>query len=47
MSCLLKAIEIYTDMGRFTMAAKHHQSIAEMYEADANDLVSDSGVISK
>lgn len=37
---LLKAIDIYTDMGRFTMAAKHHQSIAEMYENEANDLVS-------
>lgn len=37
-SCLLKAIEIYTDMGRFTMAAKHHQSIAEIYESDAVDL---------
>lgn len=39
-NCLLKAIEIYTDMGRFTMAAKHHQTIAEMYEGEANDLVS-------
>ena len=38
-SCLLKAIDIYTDMGRFTMAAKHHQSIAEMYESDPNTLV--------
>lgn len=37
-SCLLKAIEIYTDMGRFTMAAKHHQSIAEIYESEAVDL---------
>lgn len=37
-SCLLKAIEIYIDMGRFTMAAKHHQSIAEMYETDPNGL---------
>ncbi|XP_057339277.1 alpha-soluble NSF attachment protein isoform X1 [Microplitis mediator] len=37
-SCLLKAIEIYTDMGRFTMAAKHHQTIAEMYENEAVDL---------
>uniref|UniRef100_A0A0K8TSB0 Protein required for fusion of vesicles in vesicular transport alpha-snap n=1 Tax=Tabanus bromius TaxID=304241 RepID=A0A0K8TSB0_TABBR len=37
-SCLLKAIEIYTDMGRFTLAAKHHQSIAEMYEGDPNGL---------
>lgn len=25
-------------MGRFTMAAKHHQSIAEMYETDSIDL---------
>lgn len=38
-SCLLKAIDIYTDMGRFTMAAKHHQSIAEMYESDPGTLV--------
>lgn len=38
-NCLLKAIEIYTDMGRFSMAAKHHQTIAEMYENEANDLV--------
>ncbi|XP_043272379.1 alpha-soluble NSF attachment protein [Venturia canescens] len=37
-NCLVKAIEIYTDMGRFTMAAKHHQSIAEMYESEAVDL---------
>lgn len=37
-NCLLKAIEIYTDMGRFQMAAKHHQTIAEMYEAEPTDL---------
>lgn len=37
-NCLLKAIEIYLEMGRFTMAAKHHQSIAEMYESEAVDL---------
>lgn len=36
--CLLKSIDIYTDMGRFTMAAKYHQSIAEMYESDPNTL---------
>ncbi|KAM7349080.1 alpha-soluble NSF attachment protein-like isoform 1-T1 [Cochliomyia hominivorax] len=36
--CLLKSIEIYTDMGRFTMAAKYHQQIAEMYESDPNTL---------
>lgn len=38
-SCLLKAVDIYTDMGRFTVAAKHHQNIAEIYENEANDLV--------
>ncbi|XP_022914931.1 alpha-soluble NSF attachment protein [Onthophagus taurus] len=32
---LLRAIEIYTDMGRFSMAAKHHQTIAEIYENDS------------
>lgn len=37
-NCLLKAIEIYTDMGRFTIAAKHHQTIAELYENEASDL---------
>ncbi|KAI5644773.1 soluble NSF attachment protein, SNAP domain-containing protein [Phthorimaea operculella] len=37
-SCLLKAIEIYTDMGRFTMAAKQHQNIAELYETECVDL---------
>jgi len=36
--CLEKAIDIYTDMGRFTMAAKQHQNIAEMYETEAVDL---------
>jgi len=37
-SCLLKAIEIYTDMGRFSIAAKHHQTIAEIYESEVADL---------
>lgn len=37
-ACLEKSIEIYIDMGRFTTAAKHHQSIAEMYEGDPNTL---------
>lgn len=36
--CLEKAIDIYTDMGRFTMAAKQHQNIAEMYETEVVDL---------
>jgi len=37
-SCLEKAIEIYTDMGRFNMAAKHHITVAEIYESDAVDI---------
>ncbi|CAB3233860.1 unnamed protein product [Arctia plantaginis] len=37
-STLLKAIEIYTDMGRFTVAAKQHQNIAELYETECVDL---------
>nr|XP_061806538.1 beta-soluble NSF attachment protein-like isoform X2 [Nerophis lumbriciformis] len=36
--CLNAAIDIYTDMGRFTIAAKHHISIAEIYEADLVDI---------
>lgn len=37
-NCLLKAIEIYTDMGRFTIAAKHHMTIAEIYEQEVVDI---------
>ncbi|CAH8513068.1 unnamed protein product [Schistosoma rodhaini] len=36
--CLTKAIEIYTEMGRFTIAAKHHMTIAEIYEKDLVDI---------
>lgn len=32
------AINIYTDMGRFTMAAKHHITVAEIYEGNTPDL---------
>lgn len=35
--CLEKTIELYQDMGRFTTAAKHHISIAEIYETDLVD----------
>ncbi|XP_072031499.1 alpha-soluble NSF attachment protein-like [Amphiura filiformis] len=35
---LKQAIEIYTDMGRFTIAAKHHITIAEIYENEMVDL---------
>ncbi|XP_064624074.1 alpha-soluble NSF attachment protein-like [Lineus longissimus] len=34
---MLKAIEIFTDMGRFSMAAKHHITIAEIYETELID----------
>eukprot|EP00118_Oscarella_pearsei_P017481 m.173852 g.173852 ORF g.173852 m.173852 type:complete len:296 (+) comp39096_c0_seq10:54-941(+) len=36
--CLLRAIEIFTDMGRFSMAAKHHMAVAEIYENEAVDV---------
>uniref|UniRef100_A0A094ZU68 Alpha-soluble NSF attachment protein n=1 Tax=Schistosoma haematobium TaxID=6185 RepID=A0A094ZU68_SCHHA len=36
--CLTKAIEIYTEMGRFTIAAKHHMTIAEICEKDLVDI---------
>nr|ACO15068.1 Soluble NSF attachment protein [Caligus clemensi] len=37
-NCLNKAVVIYTDMGRFSIAAKHLQTIAEIYENDVADL---------
>ncbi|XP_061575810.1 N-ethylmaleimide-sensitive factor attachment protein, alpha b isoform X1 [Cololabis saira] len=37
-NCLNRAIEIYTDMGRFTIAAKHHITIAEIYETELVDV---------
>nr|AWI66599.1 GRC alpha-SNAP [Taeniopygia guttata] len=37
-NCLLRAIEIYTNMGFFTIAAKHHVGIAEIYESDLLDI---------
>lgn len=36
--CLENAIDIFTDMGRFVMAAKHHISIGEIYESNIVDL---------
>ncbi|CAJ0939089.1 unnamed protein product, partial [Mesorhabditis belari] len=35
--CLTKTSDIYTDMGRFTMAAKNHTTIAELYETECPD----------
>ena len=32
------AVNIYTDKGRFTMAAKHHITVAEIYEGNSSDL---------
>ncbi|XP_058715771.1 alpha-soluble NSF attachment protein-like isoform X2 [Poecile atricapillus] len=37
-NCLIRATEIYTDMGRFTMAARQHIAIAEIYESDLLDM---------
>uniref|UniRef100_A0A8C4QVV4 Beta-soluble NSF attachment protein n=1 Tax=Eptatretus burgeri TaxID=7764 RepID=A0A8C4QVV4_EPTBU len=37
-NCLATAIEIFTDMGRFTIAAKHHITIAEICEAELMDV---------
>ena len=30
----MKAVDIYTDIGLFTEAAKHHRTIAEIYEEE-------------
>lgn len=38
-NCLMKAINIYTDMGRFSVAAKHHIMVAEIYENEKKDIV--------
>lgn len=35
---LVKAVDIYTDMGRFNIAAKHHETVAGLYENDMADL---------
>lgn len=35
--CLERTIELYQAMGRFTTVAKHHISIAEIYESDLVD----------
>ncbi|XP_078475691.1 beta-soluble NSF attachment protein-like isoform X2 [Lampetra planeri] len=37
-NCLTRAIEIFTDMGRFTIAAKHHMTIAEIHESELVDV---------
>lgn len=35
--CLTKTSDIYTDMGRFNMAAKNHVTMAELYETECPD----------
>lgn len=37
-NCHLKAVEIYVDLGRFSLAAKHHQTIAELFETEKMNL---------
>ncbi|XP_055342999.1 alpha-soluble NSF attachment protein-like [Paramacrobiotus metropolitanus] len=36
--CLKKAVEIQTEMGRFSMAAKQHITIAEIYESELQNI---------
>lgn len=31
-NCLMKTIEVYTDLGKFSIAAKYHVMVAEIYE---------------
>lgn len=33
-NCFKLAIDLYTDEGRFSIAAKHHKELAELYEAE-------------
>ncbi|VDD80351.1 unnamed protein product [Mesocestoides corti] len=33
-TCLTRAADIYIEMGRFTIAAKHHMTMAEIYEQE-------------
>lgn len=35
--CYLRAVEIYTDMGRFSLAARYHNNVAEIYEGELQD----------
>lgn len=35
--CYLRAVEIYTDMGRFSLAAKYHSNVAEIYETELQE----------
>lgn len=35
--CYLKAVEIYTDMGRFSLAARYHVTVAEIFETEVLD----------
>jgi len=37
-NCLQIAIEIFTEMGRFSIAAKHHVTVAEIYESNLMDI---------
>lgn len=36
--CLNRAVDIHTEMGKFSMAAKHHISMAELFESQLRDL---------
>merc|ERR1711874_576262 len=36
-NCLSKAIDVYTDMGRFTIAAKHYQTSADFFRGEESN----------
>lgn len=36
MTCLNHSIDLYQEMGRFSIAAKHNQTIAEILESDGD-----------
>lgn len=38
-NCLMHAIDIFADIGRFSLAAESHQTLADMYEHEMKDLV--------
>lgn len=42
-----KVIDIYVDMGRFAIAAKHYMEMAEMYEQEPADLIKSSDYYQK
>lgn len=38
-SSVMEAIDIFADIGRFTLAAEYHQALADLYRNEIDDLV--------